>query len=103
MRAYAGAILVLVAPGILVAALWRLRLSELRTWAAVPVLSYAAVFALGEATTITRIPFGVASFLILLAALGVAVALIARRRHVRDTGDETAARGTNRGELRART
>jgi hypothetical protein len=68
-----GAAAVLVVPGVLVAQLMRLRLTTLVTWAAVPVLSIATVFLLGELTDVVGAPFGVPAFLILVLLLSGAV------------------------------
>jgi hypothetical protein len=72
-RALVGAVVVLVVPGALVARLLRLRITCLATWAAVPVLSIATVFLLGEATDVVGAPFGVPAFLILVLLLCGAV------------------------------
>ena len=53
-----GTLAVLVVPGMLLARLLRFRMSALATWAAVPVLSIATVFVLGEVTSVPRVPFG---------------------------------------------
>jgi hypothetical protein len=77
-RALVGAAAVLVVPGALVARLMRLRLTTLATWAAVPVLSIATVFLLGEVTDAVGAPFGVPAFLILVLLLSGAVVASAR-------------------------
>jgi hypothetical protein len=77
-RALLGTVVVLVVPGALVAQLLRLRITSLATWAAVPVLSIAAVFLLGELTDVVGAPFGVPAFLILVLSLSGAVVASAR-------------------------
>ena len=56
---------------------------RLATWAAVPVLSIAAVFLLGEVTDVVGAPFGVPAFVILVLALSGAVVASARFRGTR--------------------
>jgi hypothetical protein len=73
-----GAETVLVVPGALVARLVHLRLTTIVTRAAVPVLSIAAVFLLGEVNDVVGAPFGVAAFMILVLALSGAVVASAR-------------------------
>jgi hypothetical protein len=77
-RSLVGAVAVLVVPGALVARLVRLRVTSLATWAAVPVLSIATVFLLGEVTDVVGSPFGVPAFVILVLALSGAVVVSAR-------------------------
>ena len=77
-RALVGAVIVLVVPGALVAVLLRLRLTTLATWAAVPVLSIATVFLLGEVTDVIGAPFGVPAFVVLTLVLCAAAFAAAR-------------------------
>ncbi len=70
----------IVVPGLLVASIVGLRLRELSTWAAVPALSLASVFLLGEAATLVHAPFDLFAFVVLLVLLiSVAGGLTARR------------------------
>jgi hypothetical protein len=77
-RALVGAVAVLIVPGALVARLLRLGMTSLATWAAVPVLSIATVFLLGEAADLVGAPFGVPAFVILVLLLCGALVASAR-------------------------
>jgi hypothetical protein len=75
MAAYLGVLAVLVFPGALIAYLLGLHFGTLLTWAAVPLFSLAAVFVLGELTSLAGIPFGVPAFVTLIVVLGLASVL----------------------------
>jgi hypothetical protein len=72
--------MVIVIPGLLVASIIGLRLRALLTWAAIPAFSIAAVFLLGEAAMVLRLPFGLPAFGLLLFVLGGALAVVRSRR-----------------------
>jgi len=78
-RAFVGAGVVLMVPGVLIALLLRLRLGILATWAAIPVFSLVTLFLLAEFTILTGAPFGVPAFLILILVLGCATFIAGRR------------------------
>jgi hypothetical protein len=65
-------LIVLVIPGAVVARLLGLPFGSLRTWAAVPGISFATVFVIAEFTLVTRLPFTALTACIAVAALAVA-------------------------------
>jgi hypothetical protein len=91
--AYAGTLAVLVIPGLLVASILGLRLRELSTWAAIPALSLATVFLLGEATMLLREPFAPRTFALLLLVLVLLNVLLTVVRSRRSAGSRMS-RGT---------
>ena len=78
-----GTLTVVVIPGLLVAMILGLRARELLTWAAIPAFSVAAVFLLGEATTLVGAPFGWPAFVLLLVVLGGVLGVVRSRRSAR--------------------
>jgi len=74
---------VIVIPGALVALIFGLRMRVLSTWAAIPALSLAAVFLLGEITMILRVPFGLPAFAVVVVLLFCVVAIVGARRSAR--------------------
>jgi hypothetical protein len=103
-RALIGTVAVLVVPGVLVARLLRLQITMLATWAAVPVLSIASVFLLGEITDLIGAPFGVRAFVVLVLVLSAAVLVslrLARTKRVAGASsdqppDPSPSEGVNR-------
>jgi len=79
-------LIVLVIPGAVVAVLLDLPLGSLRTWAAVPGISLATVFVIGEITLVTRLPF--TALTVVIAVAGLAVAAFVRARSGRADGDD---------------
>lgn len=82
LRAYAGALVILIIPGVLVAAILGLRFRVLSTWAIIPAFSLALVFLLGEVTMVGRVSFGLPAFALLLVVLIVLLAAMRSRQHV---------------------
>ena len=80
VRAYAGTLVVIVLPGLLVALILELRLRQLVTWASIPAFSVATVFLLGEVTVLFRAPFGLPAFGLLLLVLGGVLVVTRSRR-----------------------
>ena len=92
LRAYAGTLVVIVLPGLLVASILGLRRRELVTWAAIPAFSIATVFLLAEITMLVRVPFGVPAFAVLLVILGGILAVVRSRRSAPSRPREGAQR-----------
>ena len=92
LRAYAGTLVVIVVPGLLVASILGLRRRELLTWAAIPTFSLATVFLLGEITMVVRAPFGLPAFALLLFVLGGGLAVARSRRSPLSRAPEHARR-----------
>jgi len=70
---------VLIVPGVLVAALLRLRFRHLATWAAIPAFSLATVFVVAEAVDLVGLPFNAGSVSVVLVVLA-GLAAIRRQR-----------------------